>query len=281
MSATSSAAGTTQARPPLRVGVAGLGAVGMELVRRLGSGIDGIALAAVSAARHDAARRRLEDVGVDVPVVALEELQPLSDLAVECLPAQFTPVLVEAMVRAGKEVIVLSAGVLLQHPELMSLARQHGGRLSVPTGALLGLDAVGAAAEGEIRSVKMVSRKPPRGLAGAPHLAGTEVNAESVTEPTMVFSGSAGQAAEGFPANLNVAAALALAGAGPDRTHVEVWIDPTISRNIHHIEVVADAASFSMTIENVPSENPRTGRITALSVVRMLRKRQAEMAVGT
>jgi aspartate dehydrogenase len=97
----------------------------------------------------------------------------------------------------------------------------------------------------------------------------------------MVFSGSAGQAAEGFPANLNVAAALALAGAGPERTQVEVWIDPTISRNIHQIEVVADAASFSMTIENVPSENPRTGRITALSVVRMLRKRRAEMSIGT
>ncbi|MBV8953654.1 MAG: aspartate dehydrogenase [Solirubrobacterales bacterium] len=278
---TSSSAGTSQARPPLRVGVAGLGAVGMELVRRLASGIDGIALSVVSAAHRDTARRRLEDLGVGVPVVALEELEPRSDLAVECLPAQFTPVLVESMVSAGKEVIVLSAGVLLQHPKLISLARQHGGRISVPTGALLGLDAVGAAAEGEIRSVKMVSRKPPRGLAGAPHLTGAQVEAESITEPTMVFSGSAGQAAEGFPANLNVAAALALAGVGPDRTQVEVWIDPAISRNIHHIEVVADAASFSMTIENVPSENPRTGRITALSVVRMLRKRGAEMSIGT
>ena len=281
MSTGSSSAEAIRARPPLRVGVAGLGAVGMELVRRLGIGIDGIALAAVSAARPDTARRRLEDLGVDVPVVALEELEPLSDLAVECLPARFTPVLVRSMVSAGKEVIVLSAGVLLQRPELISLARQHAGRVSVPSGALLGLDAVGAAAEGEIRSVKMVSRKPPRGLAGAPHLTDAQVDAESVTEPTMVFSGSAGQAAEGFPANLNVAAALALAGAGPERTQVEVWIDPTISRNIHQIEVVADAASFSMTIENVPSENPRTGRITALSVVRMLRKRRAEMSIGT
>ena len=96
-----------------------------------------------------------------------------------------------------------------------------------------------------------------------------------------VFSGSAREAAKGFPANLNVAAALSLAGIGPDRTVLEIWADPTVTRNTHRIEVDSDSASFSMTIENIPSENPRTGRITALSVIALLRKLSAPVRVGT
>jgi aspartate dehydrogenase len=264
-----------------RVSIAGLGAVGQELARRLGRGVDGLRLVAVSAADREKARGTLAQLGVDVPVLTLEELEPVSDVVIECMPAHLLATIAEPILRAGKEIVVLSAGVLLQQPDLIQLAKDHGGRISVPTGALLGLDAVGAAAEGEIYSVKMTSRKPARGLVGAPHLERSQVDAEAVTEPTMVFSGSARAAAEGFPANLNVAAALALAGAGPERTQVEVWIDPTVTRNTHHIEVKAEAADFSMTIENVPSENPRTGRITALSVIRLLRKRSAGLAVGT
>ena len=96
-----------------------------------------------------------------------------------------------------------------------------------------------------------------------------------------MFSGSAREAARGFPANLNVAVALALAGIGPDRTEVEVWADPTVTRNTHTIVVRSDVADLTMTIENVPSENPRTGRITALSVIRLLRKRGARLRVGS
>ncbi|HTZ35002.1 MAG TPA: aspartate dehydrogenase domain-containing protein, partial [Stellaceae bacterium] len=89
-------------------------------------------------------------------------------------------------------------------------------------------------------------------------------------------------AARGFPANVNVAAALALAGIGPDRTTIEIWADPGVDRNIHRIEVEADAARFSMQIENVPSlENPKTGRLTPLSAIALLRKLSGTLAIGT
>jgi aspartate dehydrogenase len=119
-------------------------------------------------------------------------------------------------------------------------------------------------------------------LIGAPGLeeSGARIDAD-LAEPVRVFYGTARQAARGFPANLNVAAALALAGIGADRTEVEIWADPGVTRNIHTIEVVSDVADLTMTIENVPSENPRTGRITALSVVSMLRKRNAHLRVGS
>jgi aspartate dehydrogenase len=250
-----------------RVGIAGLGTIGL----------------AVSAADLDRARSRLRDLGAPdaVAVCRVEELEPHCDVVVECAPADLLPAIVEPMVRAGKEAVVLSAGALLRRPELLELAREHGGHISVPTGALIGLDAVGAAAEGSIVSVRMVTRKPGRSLAGAPHLAATGIDPETVEEPVLVFSGTAREAVAGFPANLNIAAALALAGAGPDRTTVEVWLDPAVERNTHTIEVDADTSRFTMTIANVPSENPATGRITALSVIRLLRKRGAVLRVGT
>jgi aspartate dehydrogenase len=104
---------------------------------------------------------------------------------------------------------------------------------------------------------------------------------EGLNEPKLVFSGTAREAAAGFPANVNVAAALALAGIGPDRTVAEIWADPSVDRNCHTVEVDSDSARFTVSIENIPSDNPRTGRITALSVLAALRKLRSPLRVGT
>ena len=192
------------------------------------------------------------------------------------------PAIAEPFLRAGKTALVLSAGAILVNEHLIDLARAHGGQIVVPTGALLGLDAVAAAAEGEIQSVRMVTRKPVRGLAGAPYLAEHNIRIEDITAPLRIFVGTPREAAIGFPANLNVAVALSLAGIGPDKTTLEIWADPSLERNVHRIDVVADSAAFSMQIENLPSEeNPRTGRITALSVISYLRKLGAPLRVGS
>jgi aspartate dehydrogenase len=138
-----------------------------------------------------------------------------------------------------------------------------------------------AAAQGEIQSVKMVTRKPVKGLLGAPFLTENNIRIEDIKEPTRIFSGTPREAAMGFPANLNVAVALGLAGIGVDRTTLDIWADPTIDRNTHSVEVVSDSASFTMTIVGIPSENPKTGRITALSVLAYLRKMNAPLRVGS
>lgn len=282
------AADSGTAAAPLRVAIAGLGAIGLELARRLtpgllpgdaGVGVPGMRLVAVAARDRDRAATTLAAAGVTVPVVTIEELEPLADIVVECAPAALLPSIAEPVLRAGKELIVLSVGALLDRLELVDLARATGGRITVPTGALLGLDAVAAAAESGIDSVKLVTRKPPLGLAGAPHLAGRDL--AGLTEAVQVFAGTARGAAKGFPANLNVSVALALAGIGPDRTEVEIWADPAVTRNTHTITLRSPVADLTMTIENVPSENPKTGRITALSVVSLLRKRTAPLAVGS
>jgi aspartate dehydrogenase len=266
---------------PLWIAIAGLGAIGLKVAEALDRGIPGCALAAVSANDRGKAAARLAHLAHPPPVVAIDALEPLADLVIECAPASLLPAIAEPFLRAGKSVLVLSVGAILVNEHLIALAREHGGQIVVPTGALLGLDAVAAAAEGEIQSVRMVTRKPVRGLAGAPYLAEHNIRIEEITAPLRIFEGTPRDAAVGFPANLNVAVALSLAGIGPDKTTLEIWADPALERNVHRIEVVADSASFSMQIENVPSENPKTGRITALSVISYLRKLGTPLRVGS
>ncbi|MBV9396122.1 MAG: aspartate dehydrogenase [Methylobacteriaceae bacterium] len=267
--------------PPVRVAIAGLGAIGLKVADALDTGIPGCTLAAVSARNAGPAAERLSQLKRAVPVVAIDELEPLADIVVECAPAGLLAQIVEPFLRAGKKAIVLSCGALLQHDRLVNLARTCGGQIIVPTGALIGLDAVAAAAEGEIFSVRMITRKPIAGLAGAPYLIENNIEIDSIKQPLLLFKGSARAAAAGFPANLNVAVALSLAGIGADRTMLEIWADPDLDRNTHRIEVDADSARFSMAIENIPSGNPRTGRITALSVISCLRKMNVPQRVGS
>jgi aspartate dehydrogenase len=264
-----------------RVAIAGLGTIGRTLARRLADGLPGLVLACVAARDVGKAELWLKAQGIDCPVVDLDALPPHADLAVECAPAEVLDQICRPMLLAGKQVMVLSAGALLPRPDLIELAKTHGGQIMVPTGALLGLDAVAAAAEGAIHSVRMITRKPPKGLVGAPYLVANRISLTGLNEAKRVFIGSAREAAAGFPANVNVVAALALAGIGPDRTSIEIWADPAVERNCHTIEVDSDSARFSLSIENIPSENPKTGKITALSVIAALRKLHAPIRIGT
>jgi aspartate dehydrogenase len=264
------------------VAVVGLGAIGQTLVRALAGGtVAGVTLAAVVVRDQAKGRAVLRSLGIDVPICELGQLAEIADYVVECAPAAAFDQVVRPILDAGKKVIVLSVGAILSHLDLIDLARTKGGQIIVPTGALLGLDAVCAAAEGKIESVTMVTRKPIAGLVGAPYLIANNMDISKLTEPKLIFRGSAREAAKGFPANLNVAVALSLAGIGPDKTTLEIWADPTVTRNIHRIVVKSDSSSMDMTIENIPSENPKTGRITALSVIALLRKLAAPLRVGS
>jgi aspartate dehydrogenase len=263
------------------VGIAGLGAVGLNVARRLEEGIPGLVLAAVAVRDRDKARRNLPGAGERIPIVPAEALAETCDVVIECLPPLLFRSVGLSVIDRGKIFMPLSIGQLLDNWDLVERAKKTGARILAPTGALLGLDAVRAAAEGTIHSVTMVTRKPPSGLEGAPYLVERGISLKGLKAPMKFFDGTAREGARGFPANVNVAAALSLAGVGPDKTRLEIWADPALSRNTHRIEVDADTARFSMAIEGVPSENPRTGRIVPLSVIAALRGLVAEIKVGT
>ena len=265
----------------LRVAIAGLGSIGTKIATALDQGIEGLTLSAVAVrdpAKHQAFLNGLRHQPQILPI---DQLSEAADLVVECAPTSQLRAIVEPAVKRGKSAVVVSVGGLLDNHDLIDLARANGGRILVPTGALIGLDAVNAAAVGTIHSVKMVTRKPVDGLKGAPFIVENKIDIDNLREPLKLFEGSARDAAKGFPANVNVAVALSLAGIGPDRTQIQVWADPTVTRNVHRIEVDADSARFSMGIENIPSENPKTGLITALSVIALLKKQRATLCVGT
>ena len=159
------------AQLPLRVGIAGFGTIGKVVGAYLDRGIDGVVLAAVSARDIGRAERAMASFARPVPVLSLAGLAEAGlDIVVECAPASLLRDIAEPALKAGRTLITLSCGALLDNFDLVDLARRHGGRILVPTGALLGLDAVQAAAEGTIARVHMITTKPPGGLDGAPYL---------------------------------------------------------------------------------------------------------------
>lgn len=270
------------AQKTLGVGIGGLGTIGLPVARWLATGPHGLRLVAVSARNRDRAAERLSAHGIAVPVVSAGELADRADIVIECMPAAAFDTVALPAVEAGRIFVALSAGALLDRLHLAETARRTGARIIVPSGAILGLDAVRGAAQGTIQSVKMITRKPPQGLLGSPYLEQNRISLEGLTEPLRVFAGTAREGARGFPANVNVAAALGMAGVGPDATLLEIWADPALTRNTHRIEVEADSARFSMTIEGVPSdENPRTGKLTALSVIACLKGLVEPLRIGT
>ncbi len=267
----------------LRVGIAGLGTIGLSVAQALDQGrIPGLHLVAVSAS--STARAAAAVARFSTPPVSVEpaDLPGLADIIIECAPASAFRSIAEPAVRAGRTLIVLSSGALLSHLDLVDLAAASGARIIAPTGALLGLDAVRAMAEGTITSARIETRKPPAGLAGAPYLTAQGLSLDGLIGPVLVFQGSAREAALAFPANINVGAALSLAGAGPDRTEVMIWADPTVTRNTHTVTIVSDSAEAVMTITGTPShDNPKTSASVANSVIAALRRFTAPLTVGS
>jgi aspartate dehydrogenase len=263
------------------VAIAGLGAIGLPVARALDEGIPGLRLIGVSSHDPDKTRAKTADFQTEPPLMDFSELAE-ADIVVEAAPASVFEQIALPALQAGRIFVPASAGSLLPRMHLARLAVQTGARIVVPTGAILGLDAVRAAVEGPIESVSIETRKPPIGLAGAPYLIRHGIDVLDLTEPLLVFDGNALDAAAGFPANVNVAAALALAGIGPVRTKVRIWADPLMTRNVHTISVEAEVARFTMTIENVPgADNPRTGRLAGLSVIACLRGLVSTLKVGS
>jgi aspartate dehydrogenase len=259
-----------------------VGTIGFAVARRIDAGLPGIVLEAVAARDEGKARQRLAVLKRPVDVVPFAMLAERSDVVVEAMPARVFAELAREVIARGKVLVALTVAALLEHPELIDQAAETEARIVVPSGALLGLDGVRAAAHGKIASVCLVTRKPPAGLAGAPYLVERGISLEGLAEPLKVFDGTAREGARGFPANVNVAAALSLAGIGADRTRLEIWADPTVVRNTHQIEVESDSGRFSIKIEGIPSEeNPRTGKLTAQSVIDTLVGLNATLRVGS
>ena len=258
------------------VGLLGCGAIGQELARAIQVGEAGGAyLAALFDQVEELAASVAEGLGGEV--LGTDSMghflaAPGLDLVVECASPQAVRAHAETVLSAGKDLLMMSSGALADSElaeRLAGLAQREGRRLIVPSGALGGIDAI-RAARGRLDRVTLTTTKPPRGLAGAPGFA--EWESREISEPTVVFDGPAEEAVKLFPANVNVAATLSLAGLGAQETRVKVVADPGSTVNVHEVEAVGGLGTLRFRMELLPHErNPKTSFLAIVSAVEALR----------
>ncbi len=204
------------------------------------------------------------------------------DLVVECAGHAAVQTHLPTLLRDGKDVICVSNGVLsdvLVATELEQAAIEGGSQLQLLSGAIGGIDMLAAAKTGGLDSVCYRGIKPPAGWKGSP--AENSIDLDAMTQPVMHFEGTAREAAREFPKNANVAATVALAGIGFDRTRVELVADPNALTNRHEVEATGSFGRFTLTIDGNPlPDNPRSSALTAMSVIRAIENRNASTVMG-
>jgi aspartate dehydrogenase len=187
-----------------------------------------------------------------------------------------------ATLRAGIDLLVASVGALADpaiEQALRAAARAGGARIRIPSGALGGLDALGAARLAGLDEVTYVSRKPPAAWRGT--AAESLVDLAAVREPTVFLATTAREAARRFPQNANVAAAVGLAGIGLDRTRVELMVDPQVGGNRHRILARGAFGELDVSVEaRVLPDNPKSSRMAPMSLLAALAREGAELVIG-
>jgi aspartate dehydrogenase len=255
----------------LKIGIVGCGTIGAGLAQAIRAGRIPAVLSGLSNRTRAKAEALAKSLAPPAPVLELDELVQASELVVEAATGSSLLEIVPACLREGRDVFVISVGGLLGHEDWFREAEERGVAILYTSGAIAGLDGVRGAAIGRVDSVTMTTRKPPRGLVGAPYVVEHGLDLEALTEETLIFEGSAREACLGFPFSVNVSAALSLAGIGPDLTRVRILAVPGGRFNQHRIEVRGEFGRLCVEIENVPSAtNPRTGLLSIYSSIAML-----------
>ncbi|MFQ5647340.1 MAG: aspartate dehydrogenase domain-containing protein [bacterium] len=213
----------------------------------------------------------------------LEELIESCQLIIEAATIKAAGEILELAVYRSKDILIISVGgALACRSDWRRNAADCGSRVFIPSGSIAGLDALKGALQAEVSSVKIITRKPPAALAGAPKIVADGIDLTGLSEPLEVFSGTAREAVSHFPQNINVAAALSLAGIGPDRTMVSLIADPSLKNNVHQVEIRGESGIIRTVSENRPSpDNPKTSHLAALSTIATLKNIYSSVQIGT
>lgn len=269
----------------VRVGVVGCGAIGSFICRALDTEISGAQLLAVHDHHSELADSLCKTLSCKPSSMKIREMVKHVDLLVEAASPEAVPQVAIPALENGCDVMIMSVGALVDSEllkKLVSLADTHNCRIYLPSGAVTGIDGIKSASSANIFSVTLTTTKPPRGLAGAPYVVEHTIDLNDFRDPTVIFEGTAKEAVKAFPANVNVAATISLAGIGVDKTRVIIKVDPTIERNRHEIRVEGDFGTFTTLVENIPSpENPKTSYLAPLSAVSTLKKIASPLQIGT
>jgi aspartate dehydrogenase len=256
----------------------GMGAVGRHVARALQNEANRVRLSILVRKQYVPEVRAAVDEIVPGEVQVVDRLELLTDipeLAVECAGHAAVAEFGEDCLTSGTDFLVTSVGALTDTLLLQRLeraSRTHMGKLMIPAGAIAGVDALAAARYGGLERVRYISRKPPEAWTGTP--AERMCDLGRLTAPVEFYTGNAGEAARLFPQNANVAATIALAGLGFEKTQVSLSADPSAPGNVHVIEAEGGFGKLRVEVQGRPlPENPKTSALAALSVLRAIHNR--------
>jgi aspartate dehydrogenase len=271
----------------MRVGIIGGGTIARLLLHHIRAGELGEGEVVAIVGRSDASRGKELAAEFGVPYVsgvdALLARRP--EVVVEAASHEAVHTFGPPLLSAGVALIVLSGGALADDALRETLGRaaaQHGALLYVPSGGIGGLDALKAACIAGVDEVTIAVTKPAAAWKGIPYVEKLGIDLDHLSAPVTLYDGPARAGVPHFPANVNIAAVLSLAGIGLDRTRLKAVADPQLVHNTHYIEIRGRTGNISIKLENVPSaENPKTALLACYSALAALKAMQATTRYGT
>jgi aspartate dehydrogenase len=269
----------------MRIALIGCGAIGRVIAGAVNDGVVDATLVCVYDMDTESSNRLASrmDPSPRVSESIRGVLDSDADLVVEAASQAAVRSYAVRILEAGKSLMVMSVGALLDDELLKAVrraAKSKGVKVYVPSGAVGGLDALKAASLAKVYEVKLTTTKHPRSLKGAPALR--DIEGLDWDRKMVLYEGNAWEAVRKFPANINVSAAVALAGLGAQKTTVRLISDPDVRENIHEVSARGDFGSFTLRFRNLPSpDNPRTSFLAALSAIATLKRLSSPIEVGT
>jgi len=270
-----------------RIGLLGCGAIGTEIALAIDSGKVPAKLTHVFDFSKEASKKlvtQLKNKPEITENVGLLAAAPL-DLIVEAASQDAVRDNALTILQNKKDLMIMSVGALLDESILdiiLEGCQDFKKSIYLPSGAILGLDGIRAVKD-ELELVTLVTTKNPKALKGAKFFETSDIDLDKITKTITIYDGMAREAVRLFPANINVAALLSLAGLGSEKTKVRIIADPNTDKNTHEIIAQGKFGKFSIKVENVPSEsNPKTSKLAILSAIECLRAIcKLDIRVGT
>src|SRR3989338_863349 len=273
----------------MNIGIIGCGTIGSELSKSIEK-FNGVSIVALCDVDEEKAKKLLLQLSTKPQIVGIDKLIEISELVIESASKHIVKEVAEKTLFKGKDLMIMSVGGLIGndphisapiYEHIFKLAEKNNCKLYIPSGAICGLDGVNSASIGKINSVTLTTTKPPKALEGAPYIVKNKINLNTITTKTIIFEGSALEAVDAFPANINVAASLSIAGIGAEKTKVKIVADPNTGKNMHEIVVEGVFGKLTTSTENLPSpNNPKTSYLAVLSAISMVKKIVGNVKVG-
>jgi aspartate dehydrogenase len=271
----------------MRVAIIGGGTIARLFLEHIRRGDVGNAKVVAIVGHSETSRGKFlaAEFGVAFVTKLADLLKHKPDVAVEAASHDAVREYCGPLLDQGIAVIVLSCGALCDdalRARLEASATKSGALLYVPSGGICGLDALKAACIAGVEEVEIAVAKPPAAWKGIPYVEQLKINLGRLSGPTTLFEGPAREGVPHFPANVNIAAALSLAGIGFDRTRLKVVADPALKYNTHFITIKGKTGNISIKLENVPSpENPKTAWLACYSALAALKQLTSQTRYGT